>query len=658
MWITDADGEARKPYARAPWDRDTRAMKSRMTHAAAGSDARIETPGDAARAQSAVPVTEGGPTLLGAARSDMAQQSASRRGGVDRVIRVLIILTVIVNLVYLGALLLPGDPAPVLVDVVLSLTAQWVPVGVFWLVAVRTDFARPEVILAAAGVTFNAAGDTLYAVLMDASGDLPSPSIADLGYLLYYPLTMAALLVLVMRQSHGSLRSALFDGAVASLGAAAVLALVLGPVFTDATSSTTPLGGAIAAMYPLFDLLLITAVVAIFASPALHLGPRWQFLVLGFLLFTGADITYALLTHAGAYANGTPLDALWTAGVACAAIWVDGVTRLEPPSRATVPVARILPVPAVAVLAGLGVLLIATRTPVSAVALVLASATIALAALSVMSRHAALGRLLEGQERLVRQLQELDKSKSDMIQTVSHEMRTPLTSILGYLDLVLSDDELPPRTRNTLSVVERNARRLQVLAGNMARLARFESGAAATPTTVSFDIGRILRHVEESLRPFAESRTVSLTTSADDSIVVEGDETQVEQALTNVIENALKFTPASGRVDVDARRSAAVDGEPNVTIRVTDNGTGIPADELPHVFDRFFRATNAQDEAVPGTGLGLAIVREIVHAHRGDVSISSVLGEGTVVHITLPSQQGPSKTAARAPRLLKSAAAD
>jgi hypothetical protein len=261
---------------------------------------------------------------------DAVRNPEARRGRTERAIRALIILTLLVNVVYLGALLLPGDPAPVLVNIVLSLVAQWVPVSVFWLVAVRTRFERPEVILAAAGVTFNAAGDTFYAFAMNSSGELPSPSLADLGYLLYYPLTMAALLVLVVRQSHGSVKSALFDGAVASLGAAAVLAVVLGPVFTDATSGATFLNGAIAALYPLFDLLLITAVVAISASPALRLGPRWQFLVLGFLLFAGADVAYALLTDAGAYTAGTPMDALWTAGVASAAIWVDGVTRLEP----------------------------------------------------------------------------------------------------------------------------------------------------------------------------------------------------------------------------------------------------------------------------------------------------------------------------------------
>ncbi|TQJ31837.1 cell wall metabolism sensor histidine kinase WalK [Microbacterium sp. SLBN-146] len=576
--------------------------------------------------------------VSGADQSATPPRSEAGSGRLDRAIRALIILTLVVNLVFLVLLLVPGDPASTFVNVWLSSVAQWVPVGVFWLVAVRTRFARPEVILAAIGVAFNAAGDTYYAIAMNPSGELPSPSLADVGYLLYYPLTLAALLVLVLRQSPGSLNSALFDGAVASLGAAAVLAAILGPVFTDAASGTDPLSVAIAALYPLFDVLLVTAIVAIFASPVLRLGPRWPFLVVGFLLFAGADIVYALLTREGTYSTGTPLDAAWTLGLACTAIWVDGVTRIEPRITPTISNPRILPVPALAVLASLVVLLIASQTHVPTVALVLAAAAIVLAAVTVMSRHAALARLLERQELLVQQLKELDKSKSDIINTMSHEMRTPLTSILGYLDLVLDDDEaLSASTKKRLWIVERNARRLHDLARDMLLLARLESGRA-TQTARSFEVGRVLRRVEESLRPLAASQGASLTMSAEGGAVIDGDEDQLEQAFMNVIENAVKFTPSSGRIHVDMKPALQSDGTTTVVISITDTGMGIPEDDIPHVFDRFYRATNAQDQAVQGTGLGLAIVREIVQAHHGDLSISSVLGEGTSLRIALPSR--------------------
>lgn len=576
-------------------------------------------------------------TAAGAKASSLDVQSSVGGALVSRAIRALIILTVVMNLVYLGALMLPGDPASTLIDIWLSLVTQWAPVGVFWLVAVRTRFTRWEVILAAASMTFNALAETFYALAMDSSGYLASPSLADLGYLLYYPLLGAALIVLVRRQSRKATGSVFFDIALAVLGATAVLAVILDPVFVDATSETTALDGAIAALYPLFDLLLVAIVVGVSASSVLRIGPRWQFLVLGLLLFTGADIAYALLGHAGAYASGTPLDAAWTAGVAFTALWVDGVDHLDsdPPPAASS--ARLLSVPAIAVLAGLGVLLVATQTPVPTVALVLAAAAVALSAVPVMFRQATLARLLEGQRRVVERLRELDKSKSDLIETVSHEMRTPLTSILGYLELVLDDARGPisEDAKDMLRVADRNARRLQDLVSDMLMMTALESGEA-TPVTAPIQIGPVLRRAVESLRPFANSRGVEVTIDCDDSVVVEGDEAQLERVFTNVTENAVKFTPSQHTVTVEVGTAPAPAGGAAVSITVMDTGMGIPASEIPQLFDRFFRASNAREHAVPGTGLGLAIVNGIVQAHGGDVSVSSVLGEGSTFCITLP----------------------
>jgi signal transduction histidine kinase len=574
----------------------------------------------------------------------VVEPSAVRGVRLARIIRASITVTVVVNVAYLAALLLPGDPAPVLVDIWLSELAQWAAVGVFWLVAVRTGFTRWEVILAAAGVTFNAAGDTFYSFAMDSSGNLPSPSIADIGYLLYYPLTLAALVVLVRRQSRGTRESVIFDSTLAALGASAVLAMILGPVFTDATAGASAMDGAIAALYPLFDLLLIAVVVGIFASPALRIGPRWQMLVLGLLLITGADIAYALLTHTGAYDAGGPLDAAWTAGVALSAFWVNGVDRrhhAEPVARSSF--ARTLPVPAMAVLAGLGVLLIDTQTPVPVFALALAAMTVALAAVPVMFRHATLARLLEGRERVVEQLTALDEAKSDMIGTVSHEMRTPLSSVLGYLELVLDDDggPVPTDAKDMLRVAQRNARRLQSLVGNMTMMTNLESGDGAPPLAPT-PLARVLGRVGESLRPFAESRGVALTVACDDSVVVHGNDSQLEQVFTNLVENALKFTSATGSVRIEVVEGATRGGEPAALVSVTDTGMGVPEGELPQLFDRFFRASNAKENVLPGTGLGLSIVRGIVQAHEGDVAVASVLGEGTTFIVALPTDSAGS----------------
>jgi len=569
----------------------------------------------------------------------LASGAKARTGAMRlaRGIRSLVVAMVVANLAYFGALLLPGNPANDLVNVWLSVVVLWIPVGLVWLVAARAGFARWEVILAAAGITSNALGDTVYSLLMDSSGNLPSPSVADLGYLLYYPLTIAALVVLVRRQSNRITGSVLFDSSLAALGAAALLAVILGPVFADATSGATVVDGTIAALYPVFDLLLLAAVVAISASPVLRMGPRWHLLVLGLLLFAGADIAYALLNHGGGYETGTPLDAAWAAGVACCVLWVEGVDYARPDAPARLSRVPRIPVAALAVLVGLGVLLFATQVEVPLVALVLAAAAIALAAALVMVRHATMVRLLDGQQRVVERLTDLDRSKSEMIGTVSHEMRTPLTSILGFLELVLDDagEPLPESSKNMLVVVDRNARRLHELVGNMLILTSLESGAG-TRAHAPVEISRVLRRTAESLEPLARSRGVSLTVTCGDSAIVEGDETQLERAFTNLVENALKFTPADGAVQVTADSGVAIAGRPGVRIVVADTGMGVPAADVARVFDRFFRADNAKHEVVPGTGLGLAVARGIVQSHDGTIDVSSVLGEGTTFSVTLP----------------------
>jgi signal transduction histidine kinase len=555
---------------------------------------------------------------------------------IDRAIGVGIVLTIAANLVYLGLLLLPGDPAPALVDIWLSDVAEGIPVVVVGLVAVRTGFARWEVLLAASALTFNLAADVYYGLATDSSGYLPSPSPADVGYLLYYPLMAAALLVAVMRQSRRVTMAVLVDVALASLGAASVLAVILGPILADAVGGTSAIDDLIAALYPLFDLILVAVVVGMAASPILRVGPRAPFLVLGLLLFTGADIVYAIQDHDGTYRAGTPLDAAWTAAVSVVAVWVVGVGRSPATARPAPRRAGILPLPAIAVIAGLVVLLIATQTRLPLLALVLAAATIGLAAIPVMFRQANLARLLAVQEQVVDRLVELDKAKSDMIATVNHEMRTPLTSISGYLELVLDDEggPVPPAAKDMLRIAEKGAQRLQALVADMLMSTRLEaSGASVVLSPVRVD--ELLGRVIEALHPLAASRGVELRVEDDVPAIVDGDQDQLERAIANVIENAVKFTSAAGVVRVVVG-DGTLKRRPAVTISVIDTGIGIPADDLPSLFERFFRASNARKAAIPGSGLGLAIARSIVQAHGGEMSVESVVGEGTTMRIALP----------------------
>ncbi|MCW4384968.1 HAMP domain-containing histidine kinase [Salinibacterium sp. SYSU T00001] len=566
-----------------------------------------------------------------------AKNQPRAAGALDRVIRALMGVAIVANVGYLAVLLLPGAPQPASVDIILTLTIEWFATAIFWIVAVQTRFARWDVTLAAIGITFNSLGETHYMLAMDETGYLPSPALADIGYLFYYPLTLAALVVLVRRQSRKATASVAFDSLIAVLGASAVLAVILSPLFEYAVTGGSFLEGAITAAYPLFDILLIAVIVAVSASPVLRMGPRWLFLVVGLLLFTGADIAYALLDYNDAYLGGTPLDVFWCAAVTFAAWWVIGVGQCEPQPRAKASMVRVLPIPALAVLAGLGVLVLGTQVTVPAVALVLAAATVALAAIPVMFRQAALARLIEGQEQVVERLKELDKSKSDIIGTVSHEMRTPLTSILGFLELVLdgSGGPIPGEAKDLLRVAERSARRLENLVGNMLMMARMEAGKAA-PALAAVEVGPMLRRAALALRPLSASRGVGIDIDCDDLVIVEGDEGQLERVFTNVMENAVKFSPANGTVHVEVMVGVLHEGMRAVTITIADTGIGIPADELPRLFERFFRASTARENIVPGTGLGLSIVREIVQSHDGDIAVTSTVGEGTTFYITLP----------------------
>ena len=529
----------------------------------------------------------------------------------------------------IALLILNGTPNPA-VNVGVSIASQWVPAALFWLVVYRTGRARPDVILAAIGVTFSALGDTYYALAMDETGYLEFPSIADIGYLLFYPFMIAAVVALVRHQRAGMTRSVLLDSAIASLGSTAVLAVILSPVLTESLTGQTTFSGVVAALYPLLDVVIVAAIVGVAASPSLAVGQRWGYMVAGLIILAVGDVIYALLEHYSNYSAGTPLDAVWTLGLVLLTIWVLAQQRtIEKGQRS----ALLVPVPAISIIAGLAVLVLGTQFEVTPIATVFAAATVALAALPMMLRQAVLSRLLDGQRTVVRQLEELDRAKSEMMSTVNHELRTPLTSIRGYVELLMEGEggAITEEGQKMLRVVDHNADRLENLVNDMLTMSRLDTQSGALSSR-PVDLVALLDTVEISLRPFAKSRDVEILIEAEDaSAVITGDRKQLERAFTNLTHNAIKFTPEGGSVGIE------LEAESNsVVVRVIDTGIGIPERDVPLLFGRFFRASNAQAEAVPGTGLGLAIVRGIVVAHGGAISVASTEGIGTTVRVELP----------------------
>jgi signal transduction histidine kinase len=229
-------------------------------------------------------------------------------------------------------------------------------------------------------------------------------------------------------------------------------------------------------------------------------------------------------------------------------------------------------------------------------------------------------------------LLELDGLKDEFVALVSHELRTPLTSIRGYLELVLDGEagDVTDEQREFLGIVERNANRLLDLVGDLLFLAQIEAGKLSLEVG-AVDLAAVAAESVETARPLAEDKEIMLTLATSSLPLLAGDGARLTQLLDNLVSNAIKFTPESGRVDVRASSSRG-----NAILEVRDTGMGIPAEEQEHVFERFFRTSRATEQAIQGTGLGLAISKAIVHAHGGRITLASSEGEGATFHVTLP----------------------
>jgi signal transduction histidine kinase len=241
-------------------------------------------------------------------------------------------------------------------------------------------------------------------------------------------------------------------------------------------------------------------------------------------------------------------------------------------------------------------------------------------------RDLLLRELAEQNERL----RELDRMKDDFVASVSHELRTPLTSIRGYLELVREDGGLDEEQDRMLGIVDRNADRLLGLVTDLLFIAEVDAGKL-TLERHRVQLGDVAGESVEAASPHARVAEIELNLDADDQLVVDGDRARLAQVFDNLISNAIKFTPAGGRIDVRVFRSDAA-----AVVEVSDTGSGIPEEEREHLFERFFRTSGAIRAAVQGTGLGLAIVVAIAASHGGTVRCESAEGGGAKFLVSLP----------------------
>ncbi|HZD39695.1 MAG TPA: HAMP domain-containing sensor histidine kinase, partial [Terriglobales bacterium] len=237
-------------------------------------------------------------------------------------------------------------------------------------------------------------------------------------------------------------------------------------------------------------------------------------------------------------------------------------------------------------------------------------------------------------------LQELDRLKSDFVSNVSHELRTPLTAIKGAVDLVLREvaGPLTEKQIHYLTRVRSNTQHLAGLINDLLDLSKIESGRVELKSS-RISLSGLLYEVVETLRPVAAEKEIALEAiTPEPSVLVWADRDKINQVLVNLIGNAIKFTPAQGRVTVSTSRN----GEERVQVSVSDTGPGVPPEEKEKIFDKFYQVPESGGAKPKGTGLGLAISKALVELNGGQIWVESEMARGSTFSFTLPASSPPS----------------
>jgi heavy metal sensor kinase len=260
-------------------------------------------------------------------------------------------------------------------------------------------------------------------------------------------------------------------------------------------------------------------------------------------------------------------------------------------------------------------------------------------------------RLTTSLNRMMARLEDAFQHISRFSADVSHELRTPLTILRVELEsLTESEHRLSPTTMEVVGSALEEIARLTQIVNQLLEISRLEAGQATKSISI-VNAGQLAISTAEQMRLLADEKSIHLEYLVSSEVFVEGSEGLIRQVVVNLLDNAIKYTPESGSVQllVETRGSKAV-------LEVRDTGIGIPADALPHICERFYRADKARSRHLGGAGLGLSIVKSICAALGGELSISSSEGEGTQVRIELPRVSGKAQSGETAPRVSSSQA--
>ena len=241
-----------------------------------------------------------------------------------------------------------------------------------------------------------------------------------------------------------------------------------------------------------------------------------------------------------------------------------------------------------------------------------------------------------GVVRDVTEREQMETMRRRFVSDVSHELRTPIAAIRAAVETLAGEDELPSDIARLLGILERQSSEMEALVSDLTDLSQIESGAVTLqPERIS--VKSLLTSVVRDLQSAAEARSVTVAVDTPEALAVSGDRRRLAQVFRNLVDNAVKFSPAGGRVDVLAEGGApGPDGLAPCVVHFVDRGIGIPRTEQARIFQRFYRVDPSRAKSVPGTGLGLAIVKHILILHGGSIRVESEPGKGSRFTVSLP----------------------